>query len=127
MSIKRVLYVEDDPLNHRITERILKSEGYTMLRAMTGREGIVLAHSEAPDLILMDVGLPDMPGYDVIKEIRQMPNHQTTPIIVLTAEGTTDTYARCVEAGCDGYLRKPFIPRKLIAVINDVKEKQAAN
>ncbi len=102
----RILCVEDNPQNMRLVRKLLRRD-YTVLEAEDGLTGLKMAEDEMPDLILMDINLPDMSGLEVTKRIKAQDHLRHIPIIALTAHtiaGDEDTY---IDAGCDGYIVKP--------------------
>jgi len=108
----RVLVIEDDPSVRRIVTRNLASRGYRTEAATTGREGLDLDVGFHSDLILLDLGLPDMTGLDVISEVRA---RTTTPIVVLSVLGDEADKVRALDLGADDYLTKPFGVEELLA------------
>lgn len=104
MSAK-ILYVEDDPMSFRLVRKML--EGYKVVRAANGIEGLEMALSESPDLILMDINLPDIDGLEVTRRLRADPRTQQLPIIALTANTMIRDRQEALNAGCDGYVPKP--------------------
>lgn len=104
----RVLYIEDDPNNRLLVKRILLSEGIDIDEAPNAHEGISMAASNPPDLILMDISMPDMDGLTATNRIRQIPQIAHLPIIALTANAMTGDREMILEAGCDGYISKPI-------------------
>ncbi len=111
MSNETILLVEDSPLNRRLIEAILKPRGYRVLVAEDGQQGIDLATAELPSLILMDVQLPGVSGYDATRILKSRPETSHIPIVALTAHAMTDERDRAVAAGCDGYIVKPIDTR----------------
>ncbi len=101
----RILYVEDEPINRRLVNKMLKAMGFDYLEAENGKNGINMAQRERPDLILMDINLPDMNGLDVTRVMKETPGLNDIPVVALTAD--PNTYRDCLEAGCDAYLNKP--------------------
>ena len=104
----RILYIEDDPNNRLLVRRILMAEGIEVDEAGNARDGIALAATNPPDLILMDISMPDMDGLTATNAIRQMPNIAHLPIIALTANAMTGDREMILDAGCDGYISKPI-------------------
>jgi len=102
-----ILYVEDNPENRLLIRRILQAEGYTVLEASNAYQAIDLVKTENPDLILMDINLPEMDGYTLTARLKTMPKLSTVPIIALTANVMRGDRERTLEAGCDGYIQKP--------------------
>lgn len=111
MSNEKILLVEDSPLNRRLIEAVLKPRGYRVLVAEDGQQGIDIATAEVPDLILMDVQLPGVSGYDATRILKSRPETRHIPIVALTAHAMTDERDRAVAAGCDGYIVKPIDTR----------------
>ena len=103
-----ILYVEDNPENRLLIRRILQAEGYTVLEASNAFQAIDLLKTENPDLILMDINLPEMDGYTLTARLKTMPKLSTVPIIALTANVMRGDRERTLEAGCDGYIQKPI-------------------
>jgi two-component system cell cycle response regulator DivK len=116
---KRVLLIEDHEDNRRIVRDLLNASGYEMLEAITGEDGIVAAERERPDLILMDIQLPGIDGYEVTRRIRANPALNKTPIIAVTSYALSGDDQKAFAAGCDGYVTKPFSPRMLLAKIRE--------
>ena len=110
-----ILVVEDDAMNRDMLARHLKWEGYQIVTAANGVEAIALAHSEAIDLILMDMGLPILDGWQATQRLKQAPATQAIPIIALTAYALTEDRAKCFQAGCDDYETKPIDFPRLLA------------
>ena len=114
---KRILIVEDQEDNRTIMRDLLTTAGFTLIEAIDGEEGVKLAASEHPDLILMDIQLPGLDGYEATRRIRAMAELKSTPIIAVTSYALSGDEAKCRAAGCDGYVAKPFSPRALLATI----------
>jgi CheY-like chemotaxis protein len=103
----KILLVEDDTLNREMVARRLAWEGYEVVTAQDGAEAVDLAQSEQPDLILMDLGLPILNGWQAVQRIKSAPNTHSIPIIALTAYALTEDRDASLEAGCDDYMSKP--------------------
>ena len=114
---KRILVVEDTEDNRQIIRDLLTSFDYELIEATDGAAGVALARSEVPDLILMDIQLPVMDGYEATRQIRAIPALAQVPIIAVTSYALSGDEAKTREAGCDGYIAKPFSPRQLLATI----------
>src|SRR5689334_21536590 len=114
---KRILVVEDHEENRRILRLLLNSAHYEVLEAVTGEEGIRLAEQERPDLILMDIQLPGVDGYEATRQLKANPQLQSIPIIVVTSYALSGDDVKAFAAGCDAYVAKPFVPRELLAKI----------
>lgn len=114
MSGDVVLVIDDEPQIRRIVRNVLASEGARVLEAATGREGIDLAAAQRPALIVLDLGLPDVPGLEVCREIRSWSD---APIIVLSARHADQEKVALLDVGADDYVTKPFSPSELHARI----------
>jgi two-component system cell cycle response regulator DivK len=114
---KRILVVEDQEDNRRIIRDLLTSVGYELIEAQDGAEGVRLAESERPDLILMDIQLPVLDGHEATRRIKQNPELRHIPIIVVTSYALSGDDQKAMAAGSDGYVAKPFSPRELLATI----------
>ena len=112
-----ILYIEDNPDNMRLVQRALESRGYRLLQAKNGLDGIQVAESEQVDLILLDINLPDIDGYEVARRLRSSHKRQlnSIPIIAVTANALKGDAERALEAGCDVYMSKPINIRELWA------------
>jgi len=108
MNDFRILYIEDEPGNRMLVRRILEAEGFTMWEAMDGLAGLEMATQMVPDLILLDINLPEIDGYDLAKRFRETPNLKDVPILAVTANVMHGDRERTLEAGCDGYIQKPI-------------------
>ena len=103
-----ILYVEDNPDNRLLVRRILHAENYKMLEAKNAVEAIDLLETTIPDLILMDINMPEMDGYTLTAKIRAMPGLGRVPILAVTANVMRGDKEKTLEAGCDGYIQKPL-------------------
>lgn len=106
MALK-ILYVEDNPENRLLIRRILVAEGYELLEAENAEELMVLLEQHHPDLILVDLHLPGVDGFTIVRQLRQRKDLEHVPIVALTADVLRDTPMRCYQVGCDGYIPKP--------------------
>ncbi|MDL1909869.1 response regulator [Chloroflexi bacterium CFX6] len=102
-----VLYVEDNPDNRLLIRRILLSENYGLLEANDAQEALEVLKTNKPDLILMDINMPDMDGYTLTAKIKTTPGFERIPILALTANVMRGDKEKSLEAGCDGYIQKP--------------------
>ena len=109
-----ILYVEDNLENRVLVRRILMSENYTVLEAVNAAEALNILKNAQPDLILMDINMPDMDGYTLTAKIKAMPGFERTPILALTANVMRGDREKTLEAGCDGYIQKPLDIDQLI-------------
>jgi two-component system cell cycle response regulator DivK len=116
---KRILVVEDTEDNRQIIRDLLTSFDYELIEAVDGEEGVAAAQSHLPDLILMDIQLPVMDGYEATRRIRAIPELARVPIIAVTSYALSGDEAKTRQAGCDGYVAKPFSPRQLLAKIRE--------
>lgn len=103
-----ILYVEDNPENRMLVRRILLSEDYNLLEAVNAMEALDVLKTNKPDLILMDINMPDMDGYTLTAKIKKMEGFEKTPILALTANVMRGDKEKVLEAGCDGYIQKPI-------------------
>ncbi len=118
-SNQRILIVEDQEDSRRILADLLSSAGYGVLQAASGEEGIAVATDSKPDLILMDIKLPGIDGYEATRRIKAHPDLEDVPIIVITSYAFSGDEQKAVDAGCDAYMSKPVSPN---AVLGKVRE-----
>lgn len=104
----KILYIEDNPGNRMLVQRILLVEDYDVFEAEDGPTGIEIALREKPDLILMDMNLPDLDGYELTRRMRAIPELATIPIIAMTANVMQGDREKTLAAGCSGYIPKPI-------------------
>ena len=104
----KILYVEDNVDNRTLVRRILLSEDYGLLEATDAQEALELLKTTKPDLILMDINMPDMDGYTLTAKIKAIPGFERVPILALTANVMRGDKEKTLEAGCDGYIQKPI-------------------
>jgi two-component system cell cycle response regulator DivK len=116
---KRILIVEDQEDNRQILGDLLKSAGYALIMAETGAEAVRIAEAERPDLILMDIQLPVMDGYEATRRIKANPALAKIPVIAVTSYALSGDEDKAKAAGCDGYVTKPFSPRALLATVRE--------
>jgi two-component system cell cycle response regulator DivK len=114
---KRILVAEDEPDNRRIVVRVLTVEGYETLEAADGQAAVALARREHPDLIMMDLAMPGMDGWEAARQLKADPETADIPIIALTAFALRGDEERAREAGCDDYLPKPCRPQTIREVV----------
>jgi two-component system cell cycle response regulator DivK len=112
-----ILYIEDNPDNMMLVQRALEARGYRLLKAMKGVEGVATAEKEEVNLILLDINLPDIDGYEVARRLRASPKRElkTVPIIAVTANALKGDAEKALDAGCDVYMSKPINIRELWA------------
>jgi CheY-like chemotaxis protein len=112
--MKKILVIEDNEQNLYLVTFILEKNGYEVIRARNGREGIDLACKVKPTLILLDIQLPVMDGYAVAQELRKNPALDDVPIVAVTSYAMTGDRERVLAAGCNGHIEKPFDPATFI-------------
>lgn len=115
---KRILMVEDTEDNRQIIRDLMEAVGYELLEAHDGAAGVAMAVEHKPDLILMDIQLPVMDGYETTRRIKADPGCSRIPIIAVTSHALSGDEAKTRAAGCDAYVAKPFSPRELLGKIN---------
>ena len=115
----RVLMVEDTEDNRQIVRDLMESVGYDLIEAGDGAEGVAMAAEHRPDLILIDIQLPVMDGYEASRQIKANPELRHIPIIAVTSYALSGDEEKTRAAGCDGYVAKPFSPRQLLAKMNE--------
>ncbi len=116
-SVKRILIVEDNDLSLMLLNDLLKVQGYEIFKTSEGLEAINLARDKQPDLILMDIKLPDICGLDVTRRLKQNDLTKSIPIIAVTAFATPVDETKALESGCDGYITKPVAIQSLLRTI----------
>ena len=121
----RVLLVEDNEMNRDMLSRRLQRKGFEVDLALDGRQGVEMARAGAYDLILMDMSLPELDGWEVTRQLRASPETQRVPIIALTAHAMAGDRERAIEAGCDDYDTKPIELPRLLAKIEALLSKPA--
>ena len=104
----RILYIEDNPGNRTLVKRVLEPEGYILIEAPNGQIGLEMAIAQPPDLILMDINLPEVDGYTMTARIKATPGLGKIKVIALTANVMKGDREKTLAAGCDGYLQKPI-------------------
>ncbi len=117
MAGERILLVEDNPMNRRVSQFLLKAQGYIVDEARDAQEALGMLKARLPDLILMDLQLPGMDGYAATKLIKQDAATKDIPIVALTAYAMSGDAERAREAGCDGYITKPIDPDEFPKVV----------
>jgi two-component system cell cycle response regulator DivK len=115
--MKKILVIEDTPDNRRIIRLVMERAGYVVVEAVNGAEGIEMARSERPDLILMDIQLPVIDGYEATRRLKADPELQAIPVIAVTSYALAGDEAKTREAGCNGYMAKPFSPKALLQLV----------
>ncbi len=118
--MSRILCVDDNDHNLFMLDTLLKRAGFEVIEARTGEEAVVLAVTQRPDLVLMDLTLPGIDGCEATRQIRAAPGLGDIPIIALSGHAEEDKGAAAREAGCDSYARKPIRVRPLLTLINSM-------
>jgi two-component system, cell cycle response regulator DivK len=116
---RKILVVEDQEDNRQILRDLLASAGYEMSEAENGEDALTEVAKQRPDLILMDIQLPIMDGYEATRRIKSDPKTRAIPIIVVTSYALSGDETKAREAGCDAYVTKPYSPRALLAKIKE--------
>ena len=114
MSTARILVVEDNPLNLKLVRDVLGAAGFDVVAATSGEEGLRLASSSPPDLVLMDLQLPGIDGVETMRRMRDAPQPVNAPIVAVTALAMAEDHANAARAGFDGYIEKPISVRALV-------------
>jgi two-component system cell cycle response regulator DivK len=122
----KLLLVEDSEMNRDMLARRLARRGYEVVIAVDGAQGVTLAQTEAPDLILMDMNLPVLDGSEATRQLRAAPATRSIPIIALTAHAMSGDRENALEAGCDDYDTKPIELERLLGKIEVLLKKEAA-
>ena len=125
--MSKILVVEDNELNRDMLSRRLQRRGYEVVIAVDGQEGVALARSEAPHLILMDMSLPVLDGWEATRRLKAAPATKSIPIIALTAHVMSGDRDQALEAGCNDYDAKPIDMPRLLAKIEACLGKQATS
>ena len=121
----KILLVEDNEMNRDMLSRRLERKGYTIVCAVDGEQGVSMAIAEVPDLILMDISLPQIDGYEATRRIKANGPTATVPVIALTAHAMTGDREKTLEAGCDDYDTKPVELPRLLGKIEALLAKKA--
>ena len=124
-AMNKILIVEDNEFNLDSLSRLLTRKGYDVVTATTGSDGQKVANQESPDLILMDVGLPDMDGHEVTRRLKGDAATAAIPIIALTAHAFDSDKKLALDAGCDGYHTKPVDMARLLRKIENFLQREA--
>jgi two-component system, cell cycle response regulator DivK len=116
---QRILVIEDQEDNRTIVRDLVTANGYQLLEATSGEEGLKIAARERPDLILMDIQLPGIDGYEVTRRLKADATLRKIPVIAVTSYALSGDDKKAFAAGCEGYVTKPFSPRLLLAKIRE--------
>ena len=126
MAQSVILSVEDHESNRKIIRDLFTRKGYRVIEAVDGEEAVRMAKREKPDLILMDVQLPKMDGYEATRRIKADPELSRIPILAVTSYALSGDKEQALEAGCDDYVAKPFRPRELLAKAEQLLGKEVS-
>ncbi len=118
LNIKKILVVDDEELTTELAKTFLEKHGFAVLIATDGETALNLAYTEKPDLILLDVMLPNIDGFTVCKKLKEDDDFKDTPILLFTAKGLSSDMERGEEVGADEYIVKPFSGKALVATIH---------
>lgn len=121
-----LLLVDDEPGLREAVQAYLEDSGFTVATASNAQEGWEKLQQSAPDLVISDIMMPKVDGYQFLNQLREDPRFQTLPVIFLTARGMTSDRIQGYQAGCDAYLSKPFDPDELVAIVENVLQRRAA-
>jgi two-component system, cell cycle response regulator DivK len=114
---RRILVIEDQEDNRIILRDLLMSAGFEVIEALNGLDGVAVAETENPDLILMDIQLPLLDGYEATQRIKANPTLASIPVIAVTSYALSGDEEKATAAGCDAYVTKPYSPRQLLATV----------
>ncbi len=117
---KKILIIEDTEDNRQILRDLLGMAGYTLVEAGDGAEGVARAAEHRPDLILMDIQMPVMDGYEATRRIKADPVLKSIPVVAVTSYALSGDEAKTREAGCDAYIAKPYSPRQMLAKVREI-------
>ncbi len=120
-----ILYVEDNISNRLLVRRVLEAEGYTVIEAENAKQAFTIVENESPQLILMDINMPEIDGYTLTGQLKEIPKMEKVPIIALTANVMKGDRERTLDAGCDGYIQKPIdvdaLPQQIAQLLQEAK------
>lgn len=122
----QILLVDDEPGLREAVQLYLEDSGYSVRAASNAQEGLAFAQQLRPDLIITDIMMPQVDGYQFLKQLREDESFQTLPVVFLTAKGMTTDRIQGYQAGCDAYLSKPFNPDELVAIVENLLERRKA-
>jgi two-component system cell cycle response regulator DivK len=114
---KRILIVEDNELNMKLLRDVLEAYGYVTIATAEGAVALTLARKKRPDLILMDLQLPDISGYDAVRQLKSDEETRTIPVVAVTAFAMVGDERKALTSGCDGYLAKPILLREFLDLV----------
>ncbi len=118
MEKRKICIIEDNEKNLYLIKYLLEMNGFQVIYAMNGLDGIELVEHEAPDMVLLDIQLPEMNGYEVAQKLREIEGRENIPIIAVTSYAMPGDKEKALEAGCTGYIEKPINPETFIDEVN---------
>jgi DNA-binding NarL/FixJ family response regulator len=124
---QRLLLVDDEPGLREAVHAYLEDSGFTVDLASNGQEGWEKLQQNPPDLVITDIMMPQVDGYELLKKMREDPRFQVLPVVFLTARGMTSDRIQGYQAGCDAYISKPFDPDELVAIVENLLQRRAAS
>jgi two-component system cell cycle response regulator DivK len=124
--LSKILLVEDNEMNRDMLTRRLQRRGYEVVIAVDGAQGLAMAQSESPALILMDISLPVLDGWEATRRLKMAPETKSIPVIALTAHAMSGDRERCIEAGCDDFDTKPVEIARLVGKIETLLNQSKA-
>lgn len=127
MAKGKILLIDDHRTVLRLLEAILKLRGYELLYAENGQQGMAMARQEQPDLILLDVMMPEIDGFKVCQYLKEQPDTAHIPVVFLTARGAEDDLATGRRVGAEGFLTKPFLAKEVLDLIERLLARANAN
>ena len=126
LIMAKILVVEDNEMNRDMLTRRLQRSGYEVVIALDGAQGLAMAQSESPALILMDISLPVLDGWEATRRLKMAPETKSIPVIALTAHAMSGDRERCIEAGCDDFDTKPVEIARLVGKIETLLNQSKA-
>ena len=120
MEKNKILIVEDEESLLKLESILLSSKGYRVTGVMDGKSALAEIQFNKPDLVILDIMLPEMDGFEVCRQIKENPQTRHIPVVMLTAKKTVQDQARGQQAGCDAYITKPFKSSKILDTIRDI-------
>jgi two-component system, cell cycle response regulator DivK len=126
LIMAKILVVEDNEMNRDMLTRRLQRRGYEVVIAVDGAQGLAMAQSESPALILMDISLPVLDGWEATRRLKMAPETKSIPVIALTAHAMSGDRERCIEAGCDDFDTKPVEIARLVGKIETLLNQSKA-
>jgi DNA-binding NarL/FixJ family response regulator len=120
-----LLLVDDEPGLRQAVQAYLEDSGFTVHVASNARDGLELLQKTSPELVISDIMMPQVDGYQFLKQLREDPRYESLPVVFLTARGMTADRIQGYQAGCDAYLSKPFDPDELVAIVQNLLDRRA--